>query len=96
VGAQEKTLAIQINGALASQIHSLLLIKNVKGSAQEMAKILDWKEGRVWINLKLAKKFTTEKLKKMLWDLKQIDLRAKTSDEPINLLLSLFIQKAKA
>lgn len=92
---QQKTQIIQIIGALASQIHSLLLVKNVSGSPQEIAKILGWKEGRVFINTRLAKKFTTEKLKKLLSDLKQIDLRAKTSDEPIKLLLTLFIQKAR-
>lgn len=94
-GAQQKTQLLQILGALASQIHSLLLVKSISDRPQDIAKKLGWKEGRVWINSKLAAKFSRAKLKQMLADLKAIDLRLKTSDEPMNLLLTLFIQKAR-
>ena len=93
-GGAQKSQAIQIIGALSSQLHSFLAVKNLTGNPEEKAEALGWKPGRVWINEKLAKKFATPKLKQLLFDLKQIDLRAKTSDEPIQLLLTLFIQKA--
>lgn len=91
----QKTQAIQIIGALSSQLHSLLAIKSLTGTASQKAAALGWKEGRVWINEKLAARFEIPKLKQLLLNLKQIDFRAKTSDEPVKLLLSLFIQKAK-
>lgn len=95
-GSEVKTQLIIIVGALASQIRSLLLVKELEGeSSGEIAKTLGWKEGRVWINLKLAKKFPEEKLVALLQDLKAIDLRLKTSEEPPKLLLTLFFQKMK-
>ncbi len=91
-----KTQTIQIIGALASQIRSLLLVKDLeKESPAGIAATLGWKEGRVWINSKLARKFTKEKLMSMMRDLRALDLRLKTSEEPPKLLLSLFLQKAK-
>lgn len=85
---------IQMVGALASQIRSLLMIKDLEGqSPEEIAKILGWKAGRVWINQKLSRKFSQEKLIQLLSDLKAIDYRLKTSEEPPKLLLTLFIQK---
>jgi DNA polymerase-3 subunit delta len=91
-----KGQTIQIVGALAAQLRSLLLVKDLESGhgAGQIAKILGWKEGRVWINQKLSKKFTADRLQKMLRDLKAIDLRLKTSDESPKLLLSLFLQKA--
>ena len=91
-----KGQTIQIVGALAAQLRSLLLVKDLESRYQagEIAKILGWKEGRVWINQKLSKKFTSERLQKMLLDLKAIDLRLKTSEESPKLLLSLFLQKS--
>ena len=95
--AELKTQTIQIIGGLASQIRSLLLVKDLEGlSPAKVADMLGWKEGRVWINSKLAKKFTKEKLVSLLKDLRALDLRLKTSEEPPKLLLSLFLQKAKA
>ncbi len=93
-----KDRIIQIVGALASQIRSLLLVKDLEREHQsaEIAKILDWQAGRVWINLKLAAKFNKEKLIQLLLDLKAIDFRLKTSEEPPKLLLTLFFQKAAA
>lgn len=92
--AEIKTQIIQIVGALASQIRSLLLVKDLENvPADETAKILGWKPGRVWINLKLSKKFTSARLKHLLQDLKAIDYRLKTSEEPAKLLLTLFFQK---
>ncbi len=90
-----KTQTIQIVGALAAQLRSLLLVKDLEDrhTAGEIAQILSWKEGRVWINQKLSKKFTGDRLQKMLRDLKAIDLRLKTSEESPKLLLSLFLQK---
>lgn len=88
---------IQIIGALASQLRSLLLVKELEGrDTGEIAKILGWKEGRVWINLKLAKKFEKQKLARLLADLKAINSRLVTTEEPPKLLLSLFFQKAAA
>jgi DNA polymerase III delta subunit len=91
-----KSQPIQIVGILAAQIRSLLLVKDLEGqnSPEEIAKILDWKPGRVWINLKLAKKFTTTRLIRLLRDLKAIDYRLKTSEESGKLLLTLFFRKA--
>ncbi|MDP3994176.1 MAG: DNA polymerase III subunit delta [bacterium] len=95
--AEERNQSIAIVGALASQIRSLLLVKDLEDQGPaEIAKILDWKEGRVWINLKLAKKFTKAILVKSLEDLRAIDFRLKTSEEPPKLLLSLFIQKVSS
>lgn len=92
-----KTQIIQIVGALAFQIRSLLLVKDLaeQHSQAEIARFLDWKEGRVWINLKLAKKFTKERLIGLIQNLKAIDFRLKTSEEPPKLLLALFFQKAQ-
>ena len=88
--------AILVVGALASQIRSLILVKSVKESAPAAAaKTLGWKEGRVWINQKLAGKFDDRKLRVLLRDLLAIDRRLKTSEEPPKLLLNLFIQKAR-
>ena len=85
-----------IIGGLASQLRSLLLVKALEGeSSAKIAARLGWKEGRVWINNKLAQRFSKEKLVKLLADLKALDLRLKTSEEPPKLLLALFIQKAK-
>ena len=95
--AELKTQFLQTIGGLASQIRSLLLVKDLDGqSSGEIASTLNWKEGRVWINSKLARKFTREKLIRLLTDLKALDLRLKTSEEPPKLLLTLFFQKAKA
>ena len=91
-----KSQTIQIIGGLASQIRSLLLVKDLeRETPSKIAEILSWKEGRVWINSKLAKKFTKEKLLGLMRDLRALDLRLKTSEEPPKLLLSLFLQKAK-
>ncbi len=90
-----KSQIIQIVGALAQQTRSLLLAKSQeKKPPAEIAKALGWKEGRVWINLKLAKKFEETKLVQLLRDLKAIDYRLKTSEESPKLLLALFFQKA--
>lgn len=90
-----KNRIIQVVGATASQIRSLLLVKDLEGQdPREIAKALQWKEARVWINLKLAKKFRKERLIQLLSDLKAIDFRLKTSEEPPKLLLNLFFQKA--
>ena len=87
---------VQIIGGLAAQIRSLLLMKALAGkSPAEMAATLGWKEGRVWINQRLAGKFTIDKLRTMLRDLLAIDRRLKTTEEPPKLLLQLFLQKAK-
>ena len=95
--AEIKTQSLQLIGGLASQIRSLLLVKDLEREAPGIiAETLKWKEGRVWINLKLAKKFSKEKLFTLLKDLKALDLRLKTSEEPPKLLLALFFQKAKA
>lgn len=95
--SEVKPQIIQIVGALASQLRSLLLVKELEDhEPREIAKILGWKEGRVWINSKLAKKFEREKLIRLLQDLKAIDFRLKTSEEPPKLLLTLFFQKAGA
>jgi len=95
-GADMKAQSIQVVGALASQIRSLILVKDLEGQPQgKIAEVLGWKEGRVWINGQLAKKFAKTKLVQLLRDLKQIDLRLKTSEEPPKLLLTLFFQKMK-
>lgn len=89
-----KSQAIQLVGALASQIRSLLLVRELENvETAQAAKILGWKEGRIWVNRKLAKKFSTEKLQQLLEDLRAIDYRLKTSEEPPKLLLALFLQK---
>ncbi len=93
---EQKTQIVQIIGALASQMRSLLLVKSLEGqSTTQIAKTLGWKDGRVYINLKLSAKFSEQKLIQSLKDLKAIDFRLKTSEEPPKLLLSLFLHKAK-
>ena len=95
--ADLKSQSIQIIGALAMQIRSLLLVKDLeRETPAKIAHALGWKEGRVWINQKLARKFSVEKLAAMMADLRALDLRLKTSEEPPKLLLSLFLQKARA
>ncbi|MDP3762632.1 MAG: hypothetical protein Q8Q97_00975, partial [bacterium] len=92
-----KTQTIQIIGGLASQIRSLLLVKDLgRETPAKIAEKLGWKEGRVWINSKLARNFTASKLASLLRDLRALDLRLKTSEEPPKLLLSLFLQKARS
>ena len=87
-----KTQTIQMIGALASQIRSLLLVKDLENETpSKIAEALGWKEGRVWINSKLAKKFSKDKLASLLKDLRAMDLRLKSSEEPPKLLLSLFL-----
>lgn len=91
----QKSQVIQVVGALAGQLRSLLLVKELEESdSAEIARILDWKEGRVWINQKLAKKFSQERLLQLLKDLHAIDFRLKTSEESPKLLLSLLFQKS--
>lgn len=93
--ADLKNRAIMVIGALASQIRSLLLVKSFGAKKpDEIAERLEWKPSRVWVNRKLAQKFDEQKLIGMLRDLRKIDLRLKTSEEPPKLLLELFIQKA--
>lgn len=88
--------ALKIIGALAGQIRSLILVKDLEvQEPSEIAKILGWKEGRVWINLRLAKKFEPSRLRQLLSDLKALDLRLKTSDVPPKLLLTLFFEKTR-
>ncbi len=90
-----KNQAIQIIGALAGQIRSLLLLKGFANKDNDaVAAELGWKSGRVWINRKLAARFSETRLSQMLRDLRAIDLRLKTSEEPPKLLLALFLQKA--
>lgn len=94
--ADAKQQMIQIVGALASQVRSLLLVKEFEHtSAAEAAKALGWKEGRVWVNLKLAKKFSQERLIRLIRDLRLLDLRLKSTEEPSKLLVTLFLQKAR-
>lgn len=90
-----KNQAIQIVGALAGQIRSLLLVRGLdEKTNDDIARELGWKTGRVWINRRLAAKFAAERLVTMLRDLRAIDMRLKTSEEPPKLLLALFLQKA--
>lgn len=92
-----KNQAIQIVGALAGQIRSLLLVKGLDEKTNDnIARELGWKTGRVWINRRLAAKFQEARLATMLRDLRAIDMRLKTSEEPPKLLLALFLQKAAA
>lgn len=94
---EQKSETLKIIGALASQIRSLLLVKETEDLPEaEAARDLGWKEARVRINRRLSKKFRREQLMKLLRDLRAIDLRLKTSDEPEKLLLALFMQKATA
>lgn len=93
----QKTWLLKIIAVLANQIRSLLMIKDLAGmNPEEIAKILNWKEARVWVNLRLAKKFSSEKLQKLLRDLRAIDFRLKTSEEPVDLLLVLFFEKTNS
>lgn len=95
--ADQKSQAIQMIGSLASQLRSLILIKDFENlSPREIASTLGWKEGRVWIMQRLSKKFTAPRLKQLLADLKALDFRLKTSEEPPKLLLTLFFQKVAA
>lgn len=90
-----KNQAIMIVGALAGQIRSLLLVKSLQDKTNDdLAATLGWKPGRVWINRRLAAKFEEVRLARMLRDLHAIDMRLKTSEEPPQLLLALFLQKA--
>ena len=92
--AELKAEIIQMIGALASQFRSLLLVKDIeKLSPAEIASKLKWKPGRVWVMQKLSKKFTASRLRQFLSDLKALDMRLKTSEEPPKLLLTLFFQK---
>ena len=76
-------------------MQAFLLVQSFQNeSPSRIAATLGWKEGRVWINQKLAGKFAGKILVGMLRDLQAIDRRLKTSEEPPKLLLTLFLQKA--
>lgn len=92
--ADEKSATIKIIGLLAEQIRSMLLIKVLQEEGrgqQEIADALGWSSGRVFVTVKNAQQQNTEKLKRMLSMLSEIDLKLKSSDENPKLLLDQFI-----
>jgi len=92
--ADEKTNFIKIIGLLSEQIRSLYvvsLLAREKLGQDQIAEKLGWSTGRVFITLKNAQKVSLEKLKKLLEKLLLIDVKIKTSDPNLSLLLDGFI-----
>lgn len=90
----EKSEIIRIVALLAEQFRSLATVSSLadKKNQQEIAEMLGWSPGRVFVNLKLAKSIRFEKLKIYLGGLLSIDKSLKTSDSNPRLLLSMFLQ----
>jgi DNA polymerase-3 subunit delta len=98
-GSDEKSSVIKIVGLLAEQLKALVsvsLLSKQKKSQEEMAEILGWTSGRVYINLKLAKNLDMSKAKELLALLLKIDKSLKSSDADPKLLINMFIHQASA
>lgn len=96
-GSDEKSSIIKIIGLLAEQLRSLVsvgILSDRKKSKDELAQILGWTPGRVFINLKLAKNLDMAKARKLLLLLLQIDKSIKSSDADPKLLINMFIHQA--
>ncbi|MBI4049556.1 MAG: hypothetical protein HY395_01940 [Candidatus Doudnabacteria bacterium] len=94
--SDEKSETIRIVGLLAEQFRSLVTVSSFSKhqNQQEIASLLGWSPGRVFINLKLANNISFEKLKQYLGRLLTIDQKLKSSDTNPKLLLSMFIQES--
>lgn len=92
--SDEKSEIIRIVGLLAEQFRSLVTVGSLSATKnqQEIADLLGWSPGRVFINLKLAKKTKFKKLKEYLANLLSIDKSIKTGEGNPHLLISLFIE----
>ena len=95
--SDEKFEIIKIVGLLTEQLKSLLQVYGLlaqKKNQAEIAEILGWSSGRVFVNLKLVKNFDPIKAKTLLRSLLSIDRKLKTSEQNPKLLLNLFIHQA--
>lgn len=92
----EKSEIIRIVGLLSEQFRGLITVGSlaVKKNQQEIASLLNWTPGRVFMNLKLAKNLSQLKLKNYLSGLLAVDKLLKTSDSNPRLLLAMFVQSA--
>lgn len=95
--ADEKSATIKIIGLLAEQARGMLVTKILQDegkSSQEIADALGWSSGRVFITLKNASAQNTERLKRMLSQLTEIDSKLKSSEDNPKLLINQFILAA--
>lgn len=93
----EKATFIKIIGLLAEQVRSLLLISllSAQGLGQdEIAEKLGWSAGRVFITTKNARGISLARFKGLLARLLTIDLKTKTSEPNLSLLIDQFIVEA--
>jgi DNA polymerase III subunit delta len=93
----EKTATIKIIGLLAEQVRGMLVVKILQDegkSSQEIADALGWSSGRVFITSKNASSQNTERLKRMLTQLTEIDSKLKSSEDNPKLLIDQFILAA--
>lgn len=96
-GADEKTATIKIVGLLAEQFRAMLTVKLLQAEGknqQEIADLLGWSSGRVFITAKNAASQSTDKLKEVISRLLEIDHKLKSSDESAKLLINRFILAA--
>lgn len=96
-GSDEKSSIIKIVGLLAEQLKALIsvsLLSARRKGQDEMAEILGWTPGRVYINVKLAKNLDMAKARKLLALLLKIDQSLKSSDTDPKLLINMFIHQA--
>jgi DNA polymerase-3 subunit delta len=95
--ADEKAAIIKIVALLSEQLRSLLAVTyltRLSLNQDEIADKLGWSPGRVFINLKLAKELSADRIERLLRRLLEIDKTIKRSDLSPNLLMGLFIREA--
>lgn len=92
--ADEKSATIKIIGLLAEQVRGMLVVKVLQEegkSSQEIADALGWSSGRVFITSKNASVQNSDRLKRMLTQLTEIDSKLKSSEDNPKLLIDQFI-----
>jgi DNA polymerase III subunit delta len=97
--ADEKSATIKIIGLLAEQVRAMLVVKVLQEedkSQQEIADLLGWSGGRVFVTAKNAAAQKADRLRRMLTLLTDIDSKLKSSDDNPKLLIDQFILAACA
>jgi DNA polymerase-3 subunit delta len=90
----EKSMAIKLIGLISEQLRSMLVVgtlKNQNMDQNQIANFLGWSPGRVFITVRHAANMQSEKLKKLLAKLLEIDSTVKSSDTNPKLLIDLLI-----
>lgn len=96
-GSDEKSEIIKLTGLLAEQLRSSTLIYSLKArniSQEQMAEVLGWSPGRVFMVSKGMGRFDLTRAKNLLARLLTIDQSLKSSEASPKLLFDLFIHQA--